>query len=263
LLISRPSFLFQSHQQEEIPQTPHAHSAAWLGYLLGPIAGFFDACAIISARKCPSTSEWQVALSYYSQAAILLVILTQVPTLEAEPMARIKESPAEAAMWIGVITVWDLPSMVIYAMAAQALPAALSATVDTASRMVLGFMADILIFGGQLHGLTCTGAFLMLLAVGVTAMVREQPPLEDDGKHPERSNPNSNTNEHNSPAADFDDVASVASFAASEFVDIEPSTRRNLGSIAQQLRLRFQGKVGRAASLGPVQTLGAASCSAA
>mmetsp|Transcript_73384 Transcript_73384/g.129480 ORF Transcript_73384/g.129480 Transcript_73384/m.129480 type:complete len:384 (-) Transcript_73384:207-1358(-) len=247
LLVSRPTILFgQEIQAADTPNT------AWLGYLLGPIAGLFDACAIISARKCPSTSEWQIALSYYSQAAILLVILTQVPALEAHPMAKIQASPAEAAMWVGILTVWDLPSMVIYAMAAQALPAALSATVDTASRMVLGFVADVLLFGGELHVLTCTGAVLMLLAVAMTAMVREE-----QQEHPQ-SNP---SNQQGSAETAEDDVASVASFAASEFVDVEPS-KRDLGVIARQLRLRFS-KFGKELLLGPVQTFGALSDSVA
>jgi len=248
LLISRPSILFG---RPEVGAT-HTPDTAWLGYFLGPIAGFFDACTIISLRKCSSTSEWQIALVYYSQAAILLMLLMLVPGLEAHPLAKLEAAPAQAAMWIAAITAFDLPSMVIYGMAAKALPAALSATVDTASRMVLGFVADFLLFGEELHFLTCTGAGLMLLAVAVNAMVREQP-LE---AHLE-SNPPS-TAQHESQDME-DDIASVASFAASEFVDVEPSARRNLGRIAQQLRLRFQqSKLGNAA-LGPVQTLGAAS----
>jgi len=247
LLISRPTILFgRESEAGNIPNT------AWLGYLVGPVAGFFDACAIISARKCSSTSEWQVALSYYAQAAFLLVILTQVPALEAHPVAKIQASPAEAAMWVGLITVWDLPSMVIYAMAVQALPAALSATVDTTSRIVLGFVADVLLFGGQLHVLTCTGAVLLLFAVAVTAMVREEP-LESNRRSDQQGS---------TETVAEDDVASVASFAASEFVDVEPS-KRDLGGIAQQLRLRFQSKLGKEMPSGVAQTLGALSDSAA
>jgi len=247
LLISRPTMLFG---RPEVGAT-HTPDTAWLGYLLGPIAGVFDACSIISFRKCYSTSEWQVAVAYYSQAAILLMLLMLVPGLEAHPLTKIQASPAQAAMWVAAITAWDMPAMVIYGMAAKALPAAWTATVDTASRMVLGFVADILLFGEELHFLTCTGAGLMLLAVAVNAMVREQP-VE---AHSE-SNPS--TAQHESQDME-DDIASVASFAASEFVDVEPSARRNLGSIAQQLRLRLQqSKLGNTA-LGPVQTLGAAS----
>lgn len=250
LLISRPTILFG--RQIEAADTPNT---AWLGYLLGPIAGLFDACCIISARKCPSTSEWHIALSYYSQAAIMLAILTQVPALEAHPVAKIQASPAEAAMWVGILTVWDLPGMLIYAMAAQALPAALTATIDTSSRIVLGFVADVLLFGGQLHVLTCTGAILMLLAVAVTAMVRAEP------QEPSESNP-SNDQQGSDKTVSEDDVASVASFAASEFVDVEPS-KRDLGGIARQLRLRFHSRFGKEVPLGPVQTFGVLSNSAA
>jgi len=250
LLISRPTILFGRELQ--VADTPNT---AWLGYLLGPIAGFFEACAIISARKCPSASEWQIAFTYYSQAAILLAILTQVPALEAHPVAKIQASPTEAAMWVSILTAFDLPSMVIYAMAAQALPAALSATVDTASRIVLGFVADVLLFGGQLHVLTCTGTVLMLLAVAVTAVVREVP------QEPSESNP-SNHQQSSAETLAEEDVASVASFAASEFVDVEPS-KRDLGGIARQLRLRFQGKLRKEIPLGPVQTFGVLSNSAA
>jgi len=253
LLISRPTMLFG--RPEEAPETS---DTAWLGYVLGPVAGLFDACAIISARKCPSTSEWQVAVSYYAQASVLLILLIQVPGLEPHPVEKIQASPAEAAMWVGILTAWDLPSMVIYAMAAKALPAALSATVDTASRMVLGYVADVLLFGGRLQGLTCVGGILMLFAVAMTAMVRQQPQSASD--HQVEMESTSTTDQQGSHDTDLDDIASVASFAASEFVDVEPSARRNLGKIARQLRLRFQqSNISKAASIGAT-TLGATSC---
>lgn len=57
LLISKPSVIFSN------ASTPGNVGMAWLGYVLAPLSGFFDACFFVVSRKAPETSPTLTALS--------------------------------------------------------------------------------------------------------------------------------------------------------------------------------------------------------
>ncbi|CAE8635531.1 unnamed protein product [Polarella glacialis] len=234
LLISRPEALFGKSAQESI----EGGSLAWLGYVFGPIAGFFDACSLICARKCQNSSEWHVAFAYYGQSCILLILLMFVPLGlplgQLKSVAAVMAAPWEAIGWLALLTAVDIPNMVLFASGAKILPAAISATTDAATRIVCGYLASVLLFDGRMDELRWAGSGLMLASVLVMAAVREQPEEKPHVEMTEQTTPGCEENGSGAVEIMGDDgnddaissIGSVASFAASEFIDLEPSQRR-------------------------------------
>jgi len=254
VLIARPEAIFGRRETVDSPL-----GNAWVGYVLAPIGGFFDACTLICARKCQGASEWHIAFAYYFQGFVFLAALIATPGIQPEPFAKPMAAPMEAVGWLAAMASIDMPSMVLYSRGAMALPAALSATVDTAGRMVLGFVVDWLLFGKVLGAFTATGAALMLLGVVAMALVRERPndrpeDAERGAAGPEVSQVSA---EH---VEEQDDVSSVASFAATEFVDLEPRAR-NLRPIVQRLRWRWSRRASASPADAPAGSIvGAVTC---
>jgi len=248
LLIASPQALFGGAPVRSSAATSAGTGVGtiWVGYVLAPIAGVLDACVLISARKCPGASEWHIALSYYSQACLVLTTLAFAPGLmpHQESPAKLAAAPGETVAWLALLTAVDLPSMLLFTAGAMSLPAAVSATVDTGGRIVLGFLADVLFFHSTVEPLTAAGATLMLLSVTSMAMLRQQPsqasPGSDDVEQTARG-----ASADDQPGAareqeeEVEDISSVASFAATEFVDVDPRSR-DVRAVVQQLRSRLQ-----------------------
>jgi len=278
LLIARPRVLFGA-PGGETAVADSAADLAWIGYVLAPIAGLLDACTLISVRKCPGASEWHIAFSFYSQSCLLLVALAFV---KQESPSKLEATPGEAAAWMALLGGIDLPGMLLFTLAAMCLPAAMSATMDTTGRIVLGFLADVLFFHRPLELLPGTGALLMLIGVGSMALVRERSPAAGaaaDVEQPskakaaevagdaEQQTVDSETGETavdaeqaaeaeaeaqvNEPRGEeqADILSDVASFAAAEFIDVEPRSRLlRLRAAAHQLRLRSQQRLSKPAA---------------
>uniref|UniRef100_A0A6U6JN63 EamA domain-containing protein n=1 Tax=Zooxanthella nutricula TaxID=1333877 RepID=A0A6U6JN63_9DINO len=251
LLISRPKIIFGGGAAVGDPDVP---STAWVGYVIAPVGGLLEACTLICARKCRGASEWHIAFALYAEGSLMLWALALLPGMQPQPFARPAAAPAEALGWVAAMTSLDLPSMVLYSVGAMAMPAAMTATVGTANRMIMGFVAEGLLFGTPIHPLTGAGAACMLVGVAIMAFFK--------GESVVTTAPDAAC-EAGQPEADVpmdDDVSSVASFAAMEFVGIEAQTR-DVRHAVQRLRSRFQRRKAPAKEAIGQQVIGAAGVS--
>lgn len=239
LLVSRPAVLFGG-----------TASPNRLGYILAPLSGFFDACILICCRKSPNTPTWWHTISFSCQCGVLSLALPHTPLASNVPMSSV-DVPWLAATFVLLMVMLDLSGMAMYSLGAQWCPAGASATVDTATRMICGYVTQVFFFGSSLEPLSAIGAGLMILGVVTMAKVR----------HPdEAAAPHAGARAAESPGAGAAELAesasgnvappdredseteSLASFIAMEFVGGPPKVR--------------QRRPGGDTSLAPAQMIG-------
>lgn len=211
VLISKPAIIFGSDKEA---------GSMWLAYVLAIISGFFDAGTYICCRKCHNCSSDNfvilsfTALSSMTVFACTPLVMESVTNIWAPFIA----SPWEGAGWLGLMCILSGASLTCYSLAAQWCPAAVSATVDTATRMSSGYAAQVLLFDASLGPFTIGGAALMFVSVVIMALVQTPPAAEETTA---------------AQIAPFDDIAapkaedddeneSLASFVAAEFAGAYP-----------------------------------------
>lgn len=208
VLISQPEILF-GHSD--------GSSANSWGYLLALASGLCDACIYICTRKASQASPWLVAVSFFGNSAVALLV--GAAFIVDSTVAPLIVSPLEASGLIAALFAIGMIDIVTFAGAAQWCPAAVSATVDTATRMVSGYAAQVFFFDAPIKLHTLGGAALMFLSVAALALFQAKPAepgleaghgdLADDSKAPDAA-----------MAEEDSDTESLASFIASEFVGI-------------------------------------------
>lgn len=210
VLIAQPELLFGSSETS---------TANGLGYAIAVVSGLCDACIYISVRKAGDTSPWWINLSFTAQAG--LVLLCTAPMVDGFPLQRLMSTPLVTLGVLALYTCIGMTSLVMFTMASQWCPAAISATVDTATRMVVGYAMQVLFFGASLNLPTVLGAALMFCSVG--AMTVMQMVADSSSTEATESAASTNASEDNSKvdkgAADEEsDTDSLASFIACEFM---------------------------------------------
>jgi len=194
----------------------------------------------VFSRKAGHVQQVFIHISVIGQLSLATALSTLL--LGGFDFAPWATSPAEASIWLSAITITGSIAFLLFVEAAQKCPAAVSATVDTATRMTSGYAAQLLLFGAALTTETAVGAGLMLGSVACMALVRAEPEQPEDGRTAE-AEVEAAGGEGTAPELDLLSEGSLASFAASEFART-PSRR-------PALRLRR-------ASTQPAQVLGAA-----
>jgi len=240
VLISQPSFLFGGV----------AANSHWLAYLLAVASGVFFACVFIAARKAEGASVWHHAMPACAVSAFVWILLPCTPLVEEASLSQMVASPVQALGWLAWLVMSSVVSITTNSAGSKLCPAAVSATVSTASRMVFGYLAQVLIFGMGLNSYTLTGAGLMLVAVVIMAIARvpEIAPAEV-ATLPVGLDGAVDTD----AVEEEDETESLASFIAAEFAEQSPHSLHD-----KSVRLRRFGK-----SLGIVpvaQSIGVVTC---
>lgn len=217
ILISQPEIIFGRSGDTSING---------LGYAVAVISGLCDAFIYISVRKAGETSPWWINLSFTAQAGVVLV--GTAPIVDGFPVQHLLATPWESLGWIVLYTCIGLTSLVMFTLASQWCPAAISATVDTATRMVVGYALQVLLFGASLNVPTVLGATLMFSSVAAMTVMQifadgaATEPVETSAS---TSQPVENTSKIPPQLAgstavcdDESDNESLASFIACEFM---------------------------------------------
>merc|ERR1712008_36598 len=198
--------------------------ASWVAHILSLLSGFCDACIYVSARRCSDTAPAYITLSFTTLASIML--LATAPAIDGLPVAHLAASPLETIGWVFAIFAVTTFDVVAFTGAAQLCPAAVSATVDTATRMVVGYTIQVLLFDAALELISVLGAAMMLTSVvSMTLMQSFTGPVPDG---PVSAAPGTSDGDANINSADTatlpNDTSSVrsgddslASFIALEF----------------------------------------------
>lgn len=248
LLIAKPEFLFGSKEG--------ASDEAWLGAALALASGFCDAGIYICARKTEAASPvWLVAtFSLFGTVSSFAVAALQDGGL---PLAVIVAEPLMAAGWTMVLFVTGFVGIVLFTCAAQWCPAAASATIDTATRMISGYAAQMVLFAASLNVLTLAGAACMFLSVAIMALMQ---PQADSNVSDNAASDIAEVVEAGVAAppltGEDDDNESLASFIASEFASPAPREPRSM-----PLRMR-RSRVGGEPVAKTIGSLAAASVAA-
>lgn len=209
MLISRPTFIFGGSGGD----------APLSGYILAILGGFSMACVAISTRKAGTTSLWYLNFSVVILNSIACMVLPYTPLLEDASLTPLVDSPWEAAVWTGVIFVLSNFATAAMSGGCKLCPAAVSATVGTAARMVWGYAAQSIVFKQPLDFLTVCGAVTMLAGVFIMTIARlparqsKTLPVTDFSDLQAKP-------EENVDASYDDDNESLASFIAAEFVEV-------------------------------------------
>lgn len=214
-LISQPEALFGNSGGSAAP---------WFAYLFAMLSGLGDAGIYICSRRLSDMSPAYLVLSFNAQSAV--ASFACAASVEGGmAMHLLAAAPLEAVGWVlGSASVY-LISLVVFTLASQWCPAAVSATTDTATRMIVGYGAQLLLGAAPLDGLTLAGAALMLCGVVVMALART--PESVDAPEKETSQPSAAadaTAEHVVSEIDdaCSDTSSLVSFIASEFTNVAP-----------------------------------------
>lgn len=204
LLISRPRAIFGSEGGAE----GGSADVVWVGYILALMSGFCDACIYVSSRKAGHVSQLFIIMSILLQFG--LANFVSCLAFDAWDFRPWTDNSAEAVGWFAALFASGAFTAVLFTAAAQMCPAAVSATVDTATRMVSGYCLQALLFGAAINTLTICGSLLMFSGVVLVA-VFGSPAAES----PAPSDPEG-------PPSDYGPLttASLASFAASEFTGV-------------------------------------------
>lgn len=252
--IARPAFLFGDPKGDG--------ASLFFGYTFALAAGFVRAMAFVSARKYGQVSivynsSWVMAMN-----AVLFAALPLTPLAEEESLKLVVESPWLAAACVAVNAALVVACLASGILGSMLCPAAVSATVFTASGMVAGYFAQSVIFRSAPDLLSLLGALLMFFAVVLMTFFRVRPSeanvaADGSGQNAEEGHlsieenvPGGFQEAGHLPIGD-DGTESLFEFAASEFADFEPHS--------ETLRLRRQGAA--ADSVG-AQVIGVAAATA-
>lgn len=239
-LISQPSFLF--------PHSGREDGRGWVGYVLAPASGTFQACVFICSRKSAGTSAWIHLLSTMAQCGLAGLLLPLLPVVSDHSLEPLGEKPLVTAGWLALILGAIFVTSLSTSVASRWCPAAVSATTTTAMRMSCSYAAQALLFGEALEPLTLLGAALMLAGVVAMAGARAAFPRSSQAEGSQQApdvSPGDVVEGLRELVNEEAETESLASFIASEFADCSPHEKA----------VRFRRSA--AASEPPAQQLGA------
>jgi len=213
-LISQPSFLF--------PDSGSGSDSRWVGYVLAPASGFFQAFVFISSRKSAGTSAWLHLLSTMAQCGLAGLLLPFLPAVSDHTLEPLGELPLLAVGWLALILGSIFVTSLSTSVASRWCPAAVSATTTTAVRMSCSYTAQVLLFGEDLGALTLLGAALMLVGVVAMAGARAAGPRAEPQAEAADGSPALPLEALREAAGEEAETESLASFIAAEFVDRSP-----------------------------------------
>eukprot|EP00927_Polykrikos_kofoidii_P005449 TRINITY_DN12159_c0_g1_i1.p1 TRINITY_DN12159_c0_g1~~TRINITY_DN12159_c0_g1_i1.p1 ORF type:complete len:415 (-),score=58.28 TRINITY_DN12159_c0_g1_i1:79-1137(-) len=228
VLITRPAFIFGGSSGDFL-----------LGYTLAVAGGVGQAFIFICSRKAGEVPVTSLALSATFMHALGYALAPLAPFVEDFTLGPLVDSPQLALTWLALLTLMTVLGMLTNSAGAKWCPAAVSATLTTASSIVFGYLAQLLVFDGTLELLPLTGAALMLAAVLFLTLARSPSNSADHalGHVPVRMMHVAEAEAATGAGIDVvagcaptnhDDVnaMSLASFIATEFVQREPSREK-------------------------------------
>jgi len=141
------------------------------------------------------------------------MLLATAPAIDGLPVARLAASPLETTGWVFAVFAVTTVSLVAFTGAAQWCPAAVSASVDTATRMVVGYTIQVLLFDAALELISVLGAAIMLTGVVSMTLMQSFTGPASDG--PVTAVPETSGGDANSNLADAATLPNDASSARS------------------------------------------------
>mmetsp|Transcript_12053 Transcript_12053/g.22127 ORF Transcript_12053/g.22127 Transcript_12053/m.22127 type:complete len:388 (+) Transcript_12053:70-1233(+) len=226
LLICRPGFLFG---------TPNP---AFVGYIVAAASGFMQACVFISARKSHGTPLLLLNMSPAGFCVIAFGVLPSTPLLEDFSLEPVWDYPLLGLGLVAAYAVLLAGGMCTNSAAGMWCPAAVSATMNTGSKMLSGYLAQTLLFAQSPEVITLVGAALMLVAVVIMAAARsvghEAAPEEKEPSQVET--PGAGQSTASQEQGEEEETESLASFIAAEFVASEGGLRQRHATTKKKVR---------------------------
>jgi drug/metabolite transporter (DMT)-like permease len=159
-LISKPGFLFGSED-----------NSSFVGSLCALGSGISMACIFVVSRKAAKISTMMLCISASLQNGLGFMFLPDIFVfISDEPWANVSAKPMEFIGWMSAILTITLVNAAFACTGYKYCPAALSAAVDTAMKMVSGYVMDIIIFNTQPDTFTLVGGLLMLGSVVIATV---------------------------------------------------------------------------------------------
>lgn len=256
LLIAQPSFLFGGE----------GDSSSW-GHFFAALAGFTQSCAFICSRKAAAVHVGFHTLSTFVFSTAIAAALPVTSVVREAPLGILWTSPLASTAWVTGSFALTLTAVVVACAGAILCPVAVSATVYTATTMLFGYTAQILVFGSTPSTTTLVGAALMFAAVVLMALVRapaqageqEAPTSElaKEASKEEAATPSTNSPQSSAAGSIDDTDESLACFIASEVSAFSPGGAARPRSQSMRMRKIFSGGMVSANSV-PAQQIGEA-----
>jgi len=239
IMISQPDFIFGSGKHEGVNSSDLAQ-----GYIFAILGGAAQAGIAICSRKTGPMSVMWPTISTMVQSAICFVVLSWTPLLEDYTIAPALDDPLQALGWFALLLFQCTTAIGTSSCGAQWCPAAVSTTVNTAARMVWGYLAQVIIFGTSIELVTTLGALLMLAGVVIMACSRTPPKSDAPTKQGSSQELKATNSEGSLDVSDValeaqpnnnaedddedDDKESIGSFIAAEFACQSPHSEINV-----------------------------------
>ena len=208
-----------SDPQATVSEGTASGASAYLGYVLALLSGVSLGFIFISPRKFKSASPMLLTTSSMTFRCVTCCTLACIQAANSGGLQTLADSPGFAVLLLLALLVAMFVSNLTCSVGSQLCPAAISATAITATNMITGYTADILLFHKVPNMLTIFGAVIMLLAV-VTVAVARLPPRNS------APNAASSTPEQSTSTTAIASQESLVSFVASEYAERQDSPRQ-------------------------------------
>mmetsp|Transcript_78739 Transcript_78739/g.198708 ORF Transcript_78739/g.198708 Transcript_78739/m.198708 type:complete len:407 (-) Transcript_78739:81-1301(-) len=247
----------------------------WLGYALALAAGTTSGSTFIAARRSQGINPSVLTASVMLHEGLVSFLLPAAGVVDEAPLHDVVLTSAGLTAAVGTcLLVLAVLAAGALSAGAQMCPAAAASTIYTSVNMALSFTAQVVLHSEVPEVLSVAGAGLLLLGVVLMAAARNlysasvkplgatnpASAVEDGFSCREASAADSaggssasGINSHDKDDdVDDDDTGSLASFVASEFAGLSPSSAREPMGARQRRTLA-------AATLPAAQVIGAAS----
>jgi len=213
VLFSVAGAVLISDPQATVSEGAETGPSAYLGYVLALLSGVSLGCMFISARKSKSATPMLLTTSAMSFRCVVCWTLACIPAANNGGLRILADSAGFAILLFIALLIVLLVCNLTSSTGSQLCPAAISATVMTATNMSTGYAADILLFHKIPNLTTILGAAMMLLAV-VTMAVARLPPRSS---MPDAAEPVPDLRSRSTTTVGSQE--SLVSFVASEFAE--------------------------------------------
>mmetsp|Transcript_143162 Transcript_143162/g.398977 ORF Transcript_143162/g.398977 Transcript_143162/m.398977 type:complete len:385 (-) Transcript_143162:396-1550(-) len=147
-------------------------SPSFLGYVLALLAGTFYGLMFISSRAGGAASTWLMTFSAMGQRSAVCWILTLSGVVPDGDVGTALAHPWQAVSLVVVVAAVTFSGNFLMTAGSKRCPAAVSATLTTATSMGVGYAAQVILFHSPPNYMKLIGAGLMLLAVVIMALSR-------------------------------------------------------------------------------------------
>jgi len=210
----------------------NSRATVWIGYCLALLSGTSWALSFICSRKSLSATSTLITSIGMLQRGVVCWAVSLSP-LEVASISNVGQRPVLAASLLAWLFFVTAAGNYLATFGGKRCPAAVSATLMTATSMVVGYGAQVFIFDKPPTTLALIGASLMFFAVVAMTLARLPPRQRKSGEEIELEGSSASI-----PKDATSPRESLASFVAAEYAERMPPPEEEVMPVLPQASLK-------------------------